>query len=167
METLTRRGFLRGRFKPPGNPPLRPPWALAEQFFLQRCTRCNACVEVCRTDIIVCGEDGYPEVDFARGECTFCGDCASACRDGALKYDDAAAPWRVKAEIGAACLAAKQVECRVCGEQCPAGAIRFRLQAGQFAAPLLDPDRCNGCGACVAACPTAAIAVHAPIAAAA
>jgi ferredoxin-type protein NapF len=122
---------------------------------------------VCPTDIIVCGTDGYPEVNFSRGECTFCGDCVCACRDGALQRFDGAAPWRLKAEIGNDCLAQKQVECRVCGEQCVAGAIRFRLQAGRVAAPSLDPDLCNGCGACVAACPGRAIVMGEPQTAAA
>jgi ferredoxin-type protein NapF len=142
---------------------LRPPWAIAEPAFLDCCTRCNACIEACSTDIVVSGDGGYPEVDFARGECTFCGDCVRACREGALRRSGTAAPWNTKAEIGAACLALKQVECRVCGESCPSGAIRFRPQARGVAAPLLDAQRCNGCGACVATCPAAAITVRAPL----
>jgi ferredoxin-type protein NapF len=108
------------------------------------------------------GDGGYPEVDFRHGECTFCGNCATTCRDGALRRADTAAPWSIKAEIGTNCLALNQVECRVCGEQCATGAIRFRLRAGRVATPVLDPRSCNGCGGCVAACPAVAITVAEP-----
>ena len=36
-------------------------------------------------------------------------------------------------------------------------AIRFRLQLGGVAKPILDLESCNGCGACLSVCPTKAI----------
>ena len=38
-------------------------------------------------------------------------------------------------------------------------AIRFRLQLGGVAKPILDLESCNGCGACLRDCPTKAIKI--------
>lgn len=158
---LSRRSFLRGRIRTV-TPAQRPPWALDEAAFIERCTRCEACIEACPTAIVVAGEGGYPTVDFSRGECTFCAACATRCEPLALQRASAAeAPWKVRAAIGERCLAANGVECRVCGESCPTGAIRFRPRVGGAALPELTLSSCNGCGACFAPCPVGAIAVKA------
>jgi ferredoxin-type protein NapF len=154
----SRRNFLRGRFSPRAGP-LRPPWALAEADFLNRCTRCGDCVRACPTKIIVDHDAGYPGIDFSVGECTFCGDCRTACQTGALQSSDGQVPWAARALINEGCLAHQRVECRVCGEQCAVAAIRFPPRAGGIALPVLDPARCTGCGACVSPCPVQAIAV--------
>jgi ferredoxin-type protein NapF len=154
----SRRNFLRGNFSPRQGP-LRPPWALAEANFLLACTRCGDCIDACPTCIIT-RDSGYPVVDFARGECTFCGNCAAACMPRALTLTEAQSPWSARAVINAPCLARQRVECRICGDQCAAGAIRFPPLAGGIALPVLDLDRCTGCGACVAPCPVRAIAVR-------
>lgn len=157
--SFSRRGFLRGRMRRV-EPAQRPPWALDEAAFLDRCTRCDACVKACPTRILVNGDGGFPMVDFAQGECTFCGECVRHCEPAALT-PEAGEPWLLKAQIGAGCIAHQGVECRVCGESCPTGAIRFRLQRGGVAQPDLNLERCNGCGACFAPCPTRAIEVKA------
>lgn len=155
MVDLARRGFFRGRPRPRAE--IRPPWALAEAAFVAACTRCDDCRTACPQGIVVVGDGGYPTIDFRRGECTFCGDCASACRSGALRHDAALAAWSVKATIGEACLAARGVECRACGDYCDTRAIRFTPRLGGPALPAIDDSRCTGCGACVAPCPSAAI----------
>jgi ferredoxin-type protein NapF len=153
-----RRNFLRGRFST--RPvPLRPPWALAEADFLQACTRCGDCIGACPTHIIT-SDSGYPTIDFAKGECTFCGDCAAACAPRALMRSDEQLPWSARAVINEPCLAQQRVECRICGDQCAAAAIRFPPLLGGIAFPALDPERCTGCGACVAPCPVRAIVVR-------
>lgn len=154
----SRRNFLRGRVATHRAQP-RPPWALAEAEFAGRCTRCGDCARACPTRIIRQGDGGYPTVDFAAGECTFCGECVARCQPGALQREEGAPAWTLRAAIGDGCLARRFVECRVCGEMCDAGAIRFRPQAGGIAQPELDATICNGCGACVAPCPTGAIVV--------
>jgi ferredoxin-type protein NapF len=154
----SRRNFLRGRFSVRKGP-LRPPWALAENAFLDACTRCGDCVRACPTHVIHDRDSGYPGIDFKAGECTFCGACADACKKGALKKTEGAAPWQARAAIGEQCLAQHRIECRICGDQCEARAIRFPLRAGGVAAPALDRDACTGCGACVATCPAGAIKV--------
>lgn len=68
------------------------------------------------------------------------------------------APARRAAEVASNCLSLKGVACRICGEHCDAGAIRFRPRVGGRARPEVTAD-CNGCGACVGVCPAAAISL--------
>lgn len=154
----SRRNFLRGRFSKRKGP-LRPPWSLAEDDFLQACTRCGDCEKICPTQIIGEGDGGYPVIDFVDGECTFCGDCVKVCKSGALKRREGQLPWTIHARIGEDCLARQSVECRVCGEQCAAGAISFPLKPGIISVPDVESSRCTGCGACVELCPTRAITI--------
>jgi ferredoxin-type protein NapF len=155
---VSRRQFLRGNFRA-ANPPPRPPWVLAEELFIDACSRCGDCVPVCPTRIIVIVR-GFPELDFRRGECTFCGACAAACKDGALpRHDAQASPWQIKARVADACLAQRGVECRICGEHCEPAAIRFSPRLGGPPLAEIDAAACTGCGACVAPCPVAAISV--------
>jgi ferredoxin-type protein NapF len=152
---------LRGRIRPV-SPAQRPPWALDEVAFIERCTRCDACIKACPSAILVHADGAYPSVDFSHGECTFCGECVRSCEPAALirRSDDAAA-WSLQVRIDDKCLAMGGVECRVCGEACPTGAIRFRPRLGGVALPALTLERCNGCGACFAPCPVRAITVKA------
>ncbi|MDD3674609.1 MAG: ferredoxin-type protein NapF [Thauera propionica] len=157
----SRRGFLRGRVRAVA-PAMRPPWAREEHDFISSCTRCDICIDACPTAILVRADGGFPAVDFSLGECTFCGECVTRCAPRALlRRAEGEAPWALKASIGQACLAEAGVECRVCGESCPTGAIRFRPRIGGVALPQLDADTCTGCGACFASCPTRAIVVKA------
>jgi ferredoxin-type protein NapF len=152
---ISRRQFLRGDFTN-RRLALRPPWAVDEQLFLQRCYQCGDCVAACPTHLIEPGDGDYPRVNFEHGECCFCGDCAKACTRGALRYSTQA-PWSLTARVNDACLARHGVVCEVCGEQCAAHAITFSRSANAVPAPLLNPAACNGCGACVAPCPVQAI----------
>lgn len=157
--SMQRRRLLRGGIGSSGIG-VRPPWALDEAGFLASCSRCGACVDTCTQRILVRGDGGYPQADFFRGECTFCGDCAAVCEAGALRRVSMPnPPWILEARIGDACLAARGIECRICGECCDAHAIRFVPQLGAVARPVPDASKCSGCGACVAPCPVAAVSV--------
>ena len=158
-----RRNFLRGRSRAEVPAP-RPPWALDETAFIAACTRCDACIEACPTTILVRTDGGFPSVDFSRGECTFCAQCVASCEPHALaRATELVPPWTLRARIAETCLAEAGVECRICGENCPTGAIRFRPRLGGVAQPQLDVAACTGCGACFAPCPTRAIVVKAQI----
>jgi ferredoxin-type protein NapF len=86
--------------------------------FLTACTRCDDCVKACPTGLLVRAAGGYPEADFSAAACTFCGDCARACATGAIGRDTTAQPWSFGIAISEGCLAAQNVDCRVCGEMC-------------------------------------------------
>lgn len=155
--TLSRRRLLAGQFDTA--PHLRPPWALSEQDFVTQCTRCNACIEHCETQIIIQSRSGFPEVDFSRGECIFCQACVQHCDSGALSLTQPK-PWQQHIQITTACITQQQIVCRSCADQCEPNAIRFRPQLGGVSQPSVDIDACTGCGACIAGCPTQAIQIH-------
>jgi NAD-dependent dihydropyrimidine dehydrogenase PreA subunit len=53
------------------------------------CTRCNTCVNVCRTDVLMPGTPGGgPPVVLYPDECWFCGCCVDHCPvPGAIRMD--------------------------------------------------------------------------------
>ena len=74
----------------------RPPGAVAESDFLDRCTRCNDCVEACPYAVIYKHFDPEstkhetPIISPAIDPCRFCDDfpCIEACDTDALMYPD-------------------------------------------------------------------------------
>lgn len=158
--SLTRKALFQGDLNGVKQA-IRPPWALPEAQFLQKCNYCQACVRACPADILEAGRGGYPEVNFNRGECTFCGACAKSCRESAFVPTEARAstsrPWAITAEISDRCLSASGALCRICEEQCEARVISFTLLPGGKSAPRINSVDCSGCGACVAPCPAKAI----------
>ena len=151
----SRRALLKGKVR--DEPALRPPWAAPETSFTQLCTRCGECQDVCETEIIRRGDGGFPEVDFSRGECTFCRACVDVCPESAL--DERFPSWEQTAHIGSECLGPKGVYCKSCGEVCEVGAIRFTFDNGRVPVPEVNTEACNGCGACVSLCPVEAITI--------
>ncbi|WP_123401822.1 ferredoxin-type protein NapF [Inmirania thermothiophila] len=151
---MERRAFLRGRRRLPQ--PLRPPGACAEAVFVARCDRCDGCIRACPERILRRGGGGFPEIDFTRGGCTFCGRCVTACARGALAPWGRGRPWMLEARLDAACLALQGIGCMSCLDACPREAIALRPLCGRLA-PQVDAARCDGCGACVRPCPVGAI----------
>jgi len=160
---LHRRQLLRGDLC--GNDfPRRPPWALPEALFTERCTRCNDCIRACEAGLLARGSGGYPEISFREGGCDFCGDCLKHCSSGALDapYPAPSLAWEWRAEITSNCLSMRGIVCRACGDACDTDAIRFELQLGGRAWPHVDQDLCNGCGECLAVCPDDALSLKKP-----
>ena len=147
--------LLADRFSTTGTP-LRPPWAIAELPFIKTCDHCGACIDACPEHVLIQGRGGYPEMDFSRTGCTFCGECSRACKQGGLQPPEER-PWDLKAFIADTCHTNHGEACDNCAKACPINAISFRSQVGGCAVPILEETLCKGCGNCVSSCPVSAI----------
>ena len=115
------------------NPKLiRPPGAIPEKEFLQRCVRCGECMKVCPTNglhpaTLEAGVEGLwtpvlvPQIGYCEYYCTLCG---QVCPTGAIKTLDV--QTKIRTVIGTAffdvnrCLPyAFGKTCIVCEEHCP------------------------------------------------
>ena len=150
-----------------GSQPLRPPGAVEEFTFEGLCTRCGTCIRSCPYDIIRrdTGQHGFGglltpvlsfEKDYCREDCTR---CTLLCPSGALA--EVAAESKPDIHIGLAkvdmslCLLGEDHECSACMRWCPYNAIRYVFSEAEYTlAPVISIDKCNGCGAGEAACPT-------------
>lgn len=144
--------------KEPSPQVVRPPYALNESFFQSECIRCEskACVASCDEEIIVIQADGTPMLNFVKSGCTFCEECANACEADVLCLENIHtseqlnATFRISTE---GCVAHNGVICFSCKEPCIDDAILFN---GMFN-PVIDMDKCTGCGFCLGRCPVVAI----------
>ncbi len=140
---------------------LRPPGALPEHEFLDRCLRCGNCVKNCPADAIQPLQHRDPKlantpfIDPDAQPCVICDSlaCMFVCPSGALQT--------VLAEdirMGLAifnvdtCLRSNSVDCTYCVDSCPIGKSAIKLtSAGMI--EVIEPG-CTGCGVCQYACPT-------------
>ncbi|GAA4254882.1 4Fe-4S dicluster domain-containing protein [Azospirillum formosense] len=74
------------------------------------------------------------------------------------------APQALEARIGAACLSYTGTDCRICGDHCDRGAIRFRPLGRGRSLPIIEAGGCTGCGDCAAVCPVKAVTMEAAVA---
>lgn len=149
---------------------IRPPAALPEEEFNLACIRCGECKKVCITGGIqpTFLEGGIPSLMTPRlipsvGYCEEkCNMCSQICPTGAIqKFEIKDKPNIVlgKARIDrSSCIAwALEEYCLVCDEHCPYKAIYWRKIDGQLK-PLVDMDKCVGCGTCENKCPVQPLA---------
>ncbi len=146
---------------------LRPPGAVPEAEFLDKCMRCGECMKACPTNTLQpiwfqAGLEGiFSPVLLTRfAACaTSCNVCGQVCPTGAIRN----LPLLEKnhAKIGSAwinrrnCLVWEQdKKCLVCDEVCPYNAVSFRPVPGlNNPAPFAEENRCTGCGWCESKCP--------------
>jgi polyferredoxin len=148
---------------------IRPPAALNEGEFLDRCIRCGNCMKVCITNglqpsLFESGVEGIwtprlvPEIGYCEYRCTLCG---HVCPTGAIT--PLTEEEKLETRLGLAvidrsiCLPwAEGKECIVCEEHCPVSqkAIKLTRDDPQSPAkPDVDYTLCVGCGICQTKCP--------------
>lgn len=154
---------------------IRPPGAVPEPEFRQRCLRCGECMQVCLTNtlqpsISEAGLEGLwtPRMELRYAPCEqLCNRCGKVCPSQAIRSLDL--EEKKHARVGTAvidralCLVWEQDRlCLICDEICPYNAIVFKEVDG-FRRPFIVENNCNGCGYCEQRCPVegrSAIVVH-------
>ena len=79
-------------------------------------------------------------------------------RDTRSTVTDAEQSFRL--DLSNRCLTFDNVVCEACRDNCEVDAIRFPPKLGAAARPVIDADRCTGCGDCIDACPTKALSLE-------
>ncbi len=154
-KNISRKQFLRGDYRG-RRTVMRPPWALTEDDFVDQCTRCGDCLKACPEKIITVGQGGFPQVDFSKGECSFCQECHKVCTASAF-LPLQQRPWSYQIEFNERCLSKNGVICVTCAEQCETEAIHFVHRVGSVPQPQVSASLCTACGACYRPCPVGAI----------
>lgn len=147
--------------------PLVPPGAQGIRHFSQHCTACQLCVSVCPNQVLRPSSDlsrwMQPEMSYERGYCRpECTKCSEVCPAGAIRLIDKAEKSSV--QIGHAVWIKKNcvvltdnVDCGNCARHCPTGAISMVAsdpqQPDSRKIPVVDTEKCIGCGACENLCP--------------
>ena len=148
--------------EPPRRNLLRPPGALPEAEFLEKCHRCGNCVKNCPANAIFALEArtqpdlvNTPYIDPDEQPCVICDSlaCMYVCPSGALQP-----VYAEDIKIGLAvfngetCLRTQEVACTYCLDTCPIGEDAIHLTTDGVVEVI--ESGCTGCGVCQYACPT-------------
>jgi ferredoxin len=159
-----------------GRKTIRPPGADLNKINAL-CARCGNCMQACpyqliKPDIGESGIDGLltPSIKFRSKDINQeqycfhdCVKCSQVCPTGALRpitpETKAATPIGVAVVNRKKCIAWEKNEyCAVCDEYCPFKAVKL-IKRGDVMCPVVEVDKCRGCGACESACPAEPIAI--------
>jgi polyferredoxin len=156
---------------------IRPPGALPEEEFLDKCIRCAECMKVCPTNalhptLFDAGLEGVgtPKLVPALGYCDYeCNACSQVCPTGAIRQLSLAEKKETK--IGTAYFNKNKcypwnenLNCLVCEEHCPTPekSIKFwdievfeqeTNKIIKVKRPYVITETCIGCGICEQKCP--------------
>jgi len=155
---------------------IRPPGALPEEKFLQKCVKCSECMKVCPTNAIQpalseAGPEGIwtpvlvPKIGYCEYYCSL---CSQVCPTGAIQ--ELTVEQKIQVKIGTAWINKNRCipwafgdSCIVCEEHCPVSPKAIKLVKTEVKlpdgtiktplAPFIDISVCTGCGICENKCP--------------
>ena len=130
---------------------VRPPRALDEALFVELCTGCGACQLACTESVIeIANTVATLNLDY--NHCTLCDYCTVACTTGALNQTQSMQIdfYPIFCDN---CQNYLMDTCNLCQDSCPQQAIF--IEADEL--PIVNTEKCNGCGACRAACSVGSI----------
>ncbi len=158
---------IKDRVVPDRQTHLVPPGALSARHFAQHCTACQLCVSVCPNGVLAPSTNlsrlMQPEMTYERGYCRpECTKCSEVCPTGAIR--PIACEDKASTQIGHAVWVRKNCipltdgqSCGNCARHCPVGAIQMVHSDAEdkrsLKIPVIDIERCIGCGACEHLCP--------------
>lgn len=150
-----------------------PPGALTAKHFADHCTACQLCVSACPNGVLRPSTSFerfmQPELSYERGYCRpECTRCSQVCPAGAIK--PITRETKASTQVGHAvwlrdnCIVLTDgVSCGNCERHCPTGAIQMvpldqdkghgKGRGRSHSIPVIDTERCIGCGACENLCP--------------
>ncbi len=147
--------------------PIIPAGASCEKHLTEKCTACQLCVSACPSKIIKPSRSiekfMQPEISYESGYCAIeCVECSKVCPTAAIKPITPAE--KSSTQIGRAIWVADRcivntdkVACDNCYRQCPTGAIQMVAKDPKDQKspmiPIVNENRCIGCGACENLCP--------------
>ncbi|HEX3357967.1 MAG TPA: 4Fe-4S dicluster domain-containing protein [Tepidisphaeraceae bacterium] len=139
---------------------LRPPGAIhPDSSFVDTCSRCRKCIEVCPAQCIDIDPNcqrgnGAPYIKPDEMACVVCEGlkCMHTCPTGALS------PIPIgEINMGTAvvnhqiCVRSRGEDCTICIDTCPIGSVAIELRDAKV---HVIEDGCIGCGVCQQQCPT-------------
>jgi len=145
-------GALSALFKEEKSLLVRPPYAALNETF-DACKTCEAmCIVACEEKIIRLDNHKTPFLDFKTTGCSDCHKCLEVCTPNVLSDSQRFISGHAKISM-TSCMSHHETICFTCKEPCLENAIIFK---GMFN-PIILPEKCTGCGYCIAVCPSAAI----------
>lgn len=153
--------------KPVRKTKIVPPGARSIRNLESHCTACQLCVAACPNGVLRPSADlgslMQPESSYERGYCRpECTRCSDACPAGAILPITAADKSAIQIGhavwVKANCVPLTDgVECGNCARHCPTGAIAMvpsdPADENSRKIPVVNTERCIGCGACENLCP--------------
>ena len=147
--------------------PITPPGSLSASHFAQHCTACQLCIANCPNQVLRPSGNlmtfMQPEMSYERGYCRpECAKCAEVCPTDAIHLTSLAEKSSIQIGhavwVKANCVPLTDgVECGNCARHCPTGAIQMIkeiVNGKEVELPVVNTERCIGCGACENLCPS-------------